>query len=127
MKKHAIARIVNGFDTEKPLPYQLQIVASEELEEFGLEGSYCGASLISPNYAVTGYHCFSLMKDIDNGHPNDKGKVWPSDKKILDFVIVVAGSYFRYEKDTPSEFEIQVSHKINPTSVKLERLKEEIC
>ena len=66
------------------------------------------------------------MKDIENGHPNDKGKVWPADKKILDFVIVVAGSYFRYEKDTPSEFEIQVSNKINPTSVKLKRLKEEV-
>ena len=117
---------MNGFDTEKPLPYQLQIIASEELEDFGLEGSYCGASLISPNYAVTGYHCFSLMKDIENGHPNDKGKVWPADKKILDFVIVVAGSYFRYKKDTPSEFDIQVIHKINPTPVKLNRLKEEI-
>ena len=100
---------MNGFDAKKPWPYLLQIVALEELKEFGLDGTYCGASLITLNYAVTAYHCFSWIKDIENGHTKAKGKVWPEDKEILDFITVVAGSYFRYEKDSPTEFEIQVT------------------
>ena len=53
-EKNAEARIVNGYDTEEPLPYQLQLVTLEELREFNVEESYCGASLIAPDYAVSG-------------------------------------------------------------------------
>ena len=113
-KEKASARIVNGFETKEPLPYQLQLVASEEefLEDYGIGEYYCGAVLIRPNYAVTAYHCFSLIKDIENGH---RGKKWPADKKILDFISVVAGSYLRNEKNTPPEFKIQVISNVFQT------------
>ena len=38
------SRIVNGFDTKGPLPYQLQHKG-------------CGAILISKTYAITAHHC----------------------------------------------------------------------
>ena len=45
---------MNGFDTEEPLPYQLQLVASIEVRNFGVRDQFCGAILIVPDYAVTG-------------------------------------------------------------------------
>ena len=45
---------MNGFDTEEPLPYQLQLIASIEVQEFREREQFCGAILIAPNYAVTG-------------------------------------------------------------------------
>ena len=53
-EKNADTRIVNGYDTGEPLPYQLQLVTLIELREFNVEEQYCGASLIAPDYAVSG-------------------------------------------------------------------------
>ena len=54
LKEHGTARIVNGFDTTEPLPYQLQLVALIEVQKFGVSNQFCGAILITPEYAVSG-------------------------------------------------------------------------
>ena len=49
-------RIINGVPTEQVLPYQLQLRK---------DGShYCGAVLISPNFALTAHHCFYTRDGI---------------------------------------------------------------
>ena len=45
---------MNGFDTTEPLPYQLQLVALIEVQKFGVSNQFCGAILITPEYAVSG-------------------------------------------------------------------------
>ena len=69
----------------------------------------CKQTSTNPNGAFAAHHCFTNIKNIENGHRKSiDGKVWPSDKEILDFIKVVAGSYLLYEKTSESDFEIQV-------------------
>ena len=48
-------RIVEGFETNEALPYQLSLL-------FGVPGvgwdHICGATLINKKYAISAYHCF---------------------------------------------------------------------
>ena len=76
-------RVVNGFDTGKPLPYQLQLV----LELNGRKTNFCGATLVSKKYATTAHHCFSGI--------NEEFK---TSKQIFYFryVTVIAGKYRKY-------------------------------
>ena len=68
-------RIVNGFDTMEPLPYQLMVYN----QRFA-----CGATLISLKYATSALHCF-----------------WSYNRrKYLDEIIVTAGVYKRSKKST---------------------------
>ena len=41
-------RIINGFPTEGPLPYQLR----------SFFGGHCGATLISRKFAISAEHCY---------------------------------------------------------------------
>ena len=67
-------RVVNGFDTRQPLPYQLQLV--RELN-WG-KAHFCGATLVTKKYATTAHHCFTGVN--------------------FDYVTVIAG---QYEKNNP--------------------------
>ena len=59
-------RIVNGFDTEGPLPYQLRIKARVSF----LKVANCGGILISSRFGITADHC------IDDTKYLKEAKVW---------------------------------------------------
>ena len=55
------ARIVNGFDTKRPLPYQLMLAKKKwntNLDKYVENGFFCGATLINLKYATSAFHCF---------------------------------------------------------------------
>ena len=51
-------RIVNGFDAEGPLPYQLRLKARVSF----LKVSICGGILISSRFGITADHCIDDTK-----------------------------------------------------------------
>ena len=52
-------RIVNGFETGKDgLPYQLMLVIGKDDREWQ---NFCGATLITNQYAMSAYHCFTFL------------------------------------------------------------------
>ena len=75
-------RIINGFATEGPLPYQLRLDT--------IFGFKCGATLISSKYAITAKHCVFENWFEDDARPN------------FDRLEVVAGAYNVFERDNLS-------------------------
>ena len=59
-------RIVNGFDTEKALPYQLSILLKGSLLSNYKDQHLCGATLLTSTFAISALHCFILL-DESNG------------------------------------------------------------
>ena len=82
MFENRVGRVVNGFDTGQPLPYQLQLV-------LGRKAHFCGATLVTKKYATTAHHCFTGL--------NEEFK---TERKTFYFryVTVIAG---QYEKNNP--------------------------
>ena len=82
MFENRAGRVVNGFDTGQPLPYQLQLVL--EINEINWRFQFCGATLVSKKYATTAHHCFDIINEGFKTH-----------KQIFYFqyVIVIAGQY----------------------------------
>ena len=58
---------MNGVPTMKPLPYQLLL--NIEQHPFVPDGRRCGAVIVSPQYAVTAYHC--VQRFFGGMVPND--------------------------------------------------------
>ena len=56
-------RIVNGFDTEKALPFQLSIMVDAGLFK---KSHICGATLLTSKYAISALHCFIFYKEVKN-------------------------------------------------------------
>ena len=54
-------RIVNGFDTEKALPYQLSILVVANKYK---KSHICGATLLTSKYAISALHCFIYYKQL---------------------------------------------------------------
>ena len=55
-------KIINGFETEKPLPYQLYIEV-EFLKDGISYTAECGGTLIAPDLVISAHHCFEGIKD----------------------------------------------------------------
>ena len=83
MFENRAGRVVNGFDTGQPLPYQLQLV--HELD--GRKEHFCGATLVSKKYATTAHHCFSVL--------NEKLKTIKR-TFYFHYITVIAGQYEKY-------------------------------
>ena len=101
-------RIVNGFDTEKALPYQLSIlVVANKYRKFHI----CGATLLTANYAISALHCFIIW---DKSKPNGPWEV----AHLRDFRIV-AGRYYNQKNyvQGQSQFGEQVSKKFKRASI----------
>ena len=98
-------RIVNGFDTEKALPYQLSIMVVTGLFK---KSHNCGATLLTSKYAISALHCFIIW---DKSKPNAPGKV----ARLKDFRIV-AGRYYM-QKGFITQFGEQVSKKFKRASI----------
>ena len=73
-------RIVNGFDTEKALPYQLSILLQLHYYQ---DQHICGATLLTSRYAISALHCFIIL-DESNG---------PWEVRPLHKFRIVAGRY----------------------------------
>ena len=60
------SRVNNGFKAGKPLPYQLQLMMDVRLPN-GTKVSFhfCGATLISKQYAISALHCFQDNMDYN--------------------------------------------------------------
>ena len=61
-------RIVKGFDTKKPLPYQLSMQLGQEVPGFE---HFCSATLITSKFAISALHCFwkmykSIIYEVDH-------------------------------------------------------------
>ena len=74
-----------------------------------MELNFCGATLISSQYAVTALHCIPILT---NAFEKLK-KVLPSGTKPADILVVVAGAYFSrnytLNSDSKPEYKSQVS------------------
>ena len=97
-------RIVNGFDTEKALPYQLSIMVDAGLFK---KSHICGATLLTSKYAISALHCFIIR---DKNKPNEPWKV----ARLKDFLIV-AGRYNQNRFIT--DFDEKVSKKFKRESI----------
>ena len=53
---------MNGFTTEKPLPYQLYI-KFEFFKDGNILNGACGGVLIASDLVITAHHCFDDVKD----------------------------------------------------------------
>ena len=99
-QQNSEGRIVNGFDTEKALPYQLSIlVVANKYRKFHI----CGATLLTANYAISALHCFII---------------WDKVARFKDFRIV-AGRYYNQKNyvQGQSQFGEQVSKKFKRASI----------
>ena len=88
MFENRAGRVVNGFDTGQPLPYQLQLEVVFLIPQLNWKKvQFCGATLVTKKYATTAHHCFSLI--------NEEFK---TSKQIFYFsyVTVIAGKYRKY-------------------------------
>ena len=103
-QQNSEGRIVNGFDTEKALPYQLSIMVVAGLFK---KSHICGATLLTSKYAISALHCFIIW---DKSEPNAPGKV----AHLKDFRIV-AGRY--NQNSFITNFDEKVSQKFKRASI----------
>ena len=103
-QQNSEGRIVNGFDTEKALPYQLSIMVVAGLFK---KSHICGATLLTSKYAISALHCFIIW---DKSKPNEPWKV----ASLRDFRIV-AGRYNQNRFIT--NFDEKVSKKFKRVSI----------
>ena len=98
MFENRAGRVVNGFDTGQPLPYQLQLEVVFLIPQLNWKKvQFCGATLVTKKYATTAHHCFVGVNEIFKKY-----------KSTFDFeyVTIIAG---QYEKNNPYSFSIQAS------------------
>ena len=82
------SRIVKGFDTEEPLPYQLSLEYYVTNSLWGGEWThFCGATLITKSYAISALHCFVVQVEMSR-------KISGDELYFKDFR-VVAGKYYK--------------------------------
>ena len=85
-------RIVNGFETGKDgLFYQLMLVIGVNEREWQ---HFCGATLITNQYAMSAYHCFTLLiEDHLELLSADYSRKERLGNDIIELITVVAGRY----------------------------------
>ena len=85
-------RIINGFETGKDgLSYQLMLVFGEDDREWQ---NFCGATLITNQYAMSAYHCFtSLIEENLKLLSADYSRKERLGNDIIELITVVAGRY----------------------------------
>ena len=67
-QQNSEGRIVNGFDTEKALPYQLSILVVANKYK---KSHICGATLLTSKYAISALHCFIIWDKSKGPSIND--------------------------------------------------------
>ena len=77
LNKSVTGRIMNGVPTKEPLPYQLRIENKNDYSPH-----HCGATLISPSYAITAYHCLST--NFGDDIPDEDFIVYAGAYELLD-------------------------------------------
>ena len=80
-QKNGEERIVNGFDTEKALPYQLSILV--DVNNYKKQ-HICGATLLTSKFAISAIHCFVI---------EDRSNVPWRKVRPLQYFQIVAGRY----------------------------------
>ena len=96
--QHQKSRIIKGFETKGPLPYQLDISWTKfnvNADDFIESGLICGGTLVTLKYGISAFHCF----DYDN----DKDK-----REYFDLIIVIAGRYKRNINPRPLTEQVRI-------------------
>ena len=97
--EHQDSRIIKGFETKRPLPYQLAIVwtrFSVYEDDFVEEGHICGGTLVTLEYGISALHCFDDSKNKDK-------------REYFDLIIVIAGRYKRNIDPPPLTEQVRIT------------------